>query len=70
MTSKGILTRCIEELEIFKQVPLIDRFEYIKFEKDVFYTALPTDNGVHVIDRNHRNIILNNEIFTKFFNVK
>lgn len=61
MTAIGTLVECIEDMEILN----LD----INFYKGIYYTAL-IDVKTFVIDRQHKNIQLNNKLFKKHFKIK
>lgn len=69
MKGKGILVKCKEEMEVTRPIPGSDRFELILFFPEILYTCLFSENRIVAIDRNHRNVILNNEQFNKHFNL-
>lgn len=67
MTGKGILVRCIEDMEI-DTTGESDFKSDITFIKDILYTALIGEE-IYVIDRNHKNQKLTISFFEKHFKI-
>ena len=61
MTGVGQLVKCKEDMEITNL--------NVNFYKGILYTALIGEN-IYVIDREHNNIKLTNNIFNKHFKLK
>lgn len=68
MTSIGKLVECIEDLEIIQQQKDESIREFIFYE-GVYYTALIEDRIV-IIDREHKNIEIEQDFFNRFFKLK
>lgn len=71
MIAKGIgfKVKCKEDLEIYKEIKDSEFLEVVIFIPDIIYTAISDKNKLIVIDRNHRNIELPNDIFNNHFNL-
>jgi hypothetical protein len=68
MKGTGFKVMCIEEMEVWKEIPNIpDHLETVIFIEGVIYTALSSVGKLAIIDRNHKNVVVNNEIFNKHF---